>query len=230
MTSFRSEIKRRLTRMMRPVTWRNLRSTKPVSAIFGLERGLPVDRYYIEDFLGKNSDCIHGAVLEIAESTYSRKFGKEQDAQFHVLHFSHDNPQASLVGDLTDVATLPKNKFDCFICTQTYNFIYDFKKAIQGSHYLLKEGGVLLATVGGISQISTYDMVRWGDYWRFTTLSALRSVEEVFGKGQVEVESYGNVLSAVAFLEGISCQELKKEELAYKDENYQLLITIKAIK
>ena len=180
--------------------------------------------------MGKNSDCIHGAVLEIAESTYSRKFGKEQDAQFHVLHFSHDNPQASLVGDLTDVATLPKNKFDCFICTQTYNFIYDFKKAIQGSHYLLKEGGVLLATVGGISQISTYDMVRWGDYWRFTTLSALRSVEEVFGKGQVEVESYGNVLSAVAFLEGISCQELKKEELAYKDENYQLLITIKAIK
>ena len=230
MTSIRSEIKRRLTRLMRPVTWRNLRSTKPVSAIFGLERGLPVDRYYIEDFLGKNSDCIHGAVLEIAESTYSRKFGKEQDAQFHVLHFSHDNPQASLVGDLTDVATLPKNKFDCFICTQTYNFIYDFKKAIQGSHHLLKEGGVLLATVGGISQISTYDMVRWGDYWRFTTLSALQSVEEVFGKGQVEVKSYGNVLSAVAFLEGISPQELKKEELDYRDENYQLLITIKAIK
>ena len=142
MTSFRSEIKRRLIRMMRPVTWLNLRSTKPVSAIFGLERGLPVDRYYIEEFLGKNSDCIRGDVLEIADSSYSRKFGIEQDAQFHVLHFSNDNPHASIVGDLTDVETLPKNKFDCFICTQTYNFIYDFKKELipvnfpkQAGHY-----------------------------------------------------------------------------------------------
>jgi hypothetical protein len=46
----------------------------------------------------------------------------------------------------------------------------------------------------------------------------------------VQVDYYGNVLSTIAFLEGISAEELKKEELEYKDENYQLLITIKAVK
>jgi hypothetical protein len=40
----------------------------------------------------------------------------------------------------------------------------------------LKPGGVLLATVSGISQISRYDMYRWGDYWRFTTLIGGKTV------------------------------------------------------
>jgi hypothetical protein len=73
-------------------------------------------------------------------------------------------------------------------------------------------------------------MDRWGDYWRFTTLSALKAFEEIFGKDKVKVDCYGNVLSTVAFLEGISAEELKNEELDFKDDNYQLLITIKAIK
>jgi hypothetical protein len=46
----------------------------------------------------------------------------------------------------------------------------------------------------------------------------------------VEVNSYGNVLSTIAFLEGISSQELKTWELDFKDDNYQLIITIKAVK
>ena len=88
----------------------------------------------------------------------------------------------------------------------------------------------MLATVPGISQISEYDMVRWGDYWRYTTLSIKKSFEEVFGKENVEVDFYGNVLASIAFLEGISAEELTKEELFFKDENYQLTIVIKARK
>jgi hypothetical protein len=87
-----------------------------------------------------------------------------------------------------------------------------------------------MATVAGISQISRYDMDRWGDYWRFTSLSALRAFQEVFGEGKVKVESYGNVLSSIAFLEGISAEELSKEELDYKDDDYQMLICIIAKK
>ncbi len=42
-----------------------------------------------------------------------------------------------------------------------------FKEAIRGAHYVLKDGGYLLATVSGIQQISKFDESRWGDYWRF---------------------------------------------------------------
>jgi len=146
------------------------------------------------------------------------------------LHYTHDNPKATIIGDLTNVSTLPKNKIDCFILTQTLNFIYDFKSAIKGTYSILKPGGVAIAIVAGISQISRYDMDRWGDYWRFTDLSMKKSFEEVFGIGNVEVETYGNVLAATAFLQGICAEELTEKELFYQDKDYQVTIAIRAKK
>jgi ubiquinone/menaquinone biosynthesis C-methylase UbiE len=168
-------------------------------------------------------------VLEIAESTYSKKFGTG-NINYQVLHYNHDNPNATIIADLSKPSSLPENKIDCFICTQTFQFIYNFKEAIEGAHRLLKRDGVLLATMAGISQISRYDMDRWGDYWRFTKLSALKSFEEVFGAQNVEVEAFGNVLSSIAFLEGITVEELSQEEIDHRDDNYQMLIAVIARK
>jgi len=218
-----------IRRLKKPTSWHNLRSIQPVSAIFGLERGTPIDRYYIEQFLAKNSHLIKGTVLEIADSTYSKKFGHEI-SKYEVLHYNHDNPNATIVADLSKPATLPENRTECFICTQTFQFIYDFKEAIKGAYRILKKDGVLLATVAGITQISRYDMDRWGDYWRFTKLSALKSFGEVFGERNIQVESFGNVLSSISFLEGITVEELSKGELDHHDDNYQMLIGVVAKK
>jgi hypothetical protein len=70
----------------------------------------------------------------------------------------------------------------------------------------------------------------WGDYWRFTTLSARKLFEESFEADKITVESYGNVLSSAAFLYGLSAQDLRREELESRDPNYQLVVTIKAVK
>ncbi|SKB62054.1 hypothetical protein SAMN05660776_2157 [Salegentibacter holothuriorum] len=218
-----------LKRLLKRPNWYNLRALTPVSESFGLDRGTPIDRIYIEDFLKKNSEFIKGRTMEIADDFYSRKFGNDIE-KFEILHATPDNDQATVIGDLTDILTLPENRIDCFICTQTLNFIYNFKDAIVGTKHLLKEGGVVLATVAGISQVSSYDMSRWGDYWRFTTLSIEKSFEEVFGKGNVQVDFYGNVLSSIAFLQGLCAEDLKKDELFYKDPNYQMTIVVKAIK
>lgn len=204
-------------------------STQPLSRTFGLDRGTPIDRYYIENFLEAHSNLIKGEVLEIGGSDYSKRYGKNV-SRYNVLHATHDNPEATIVGDLSDPNTLPKEVADCFIATQTFQFIYDLKLAVQGAHRLLKKDGVLLATVPGISQISRYDMDRWGDYWRFTTLSTLRVFEETFGKGNVEVKSYGNCLTSCAFLKGVAREELEKQQLDENDQDYQMLITIVAQK
>jgi len=201
----------------------------PISQTFGFDRGTPLDRIYIEDFLKKHATCISGRTLEIAEADYSKRFGRNVE-KYEILHFTADNDNATIIGDLTNVDTLPENRVSCFICTQTLNFIYDFKKAIQGGWHLLEDRGVMLTTVAGISQVSRYDMDKWGDYWRFNTLSMQKSFEEVFGVGQVEVDYYGNVLTATALLQGISAEELTKEELFFKDHNYQVTIGIKAQK
>jgi hypothetical protein len=215
-------------RLFYRVNWHNLRSLTPVSSRFGYDRGTPIDRVYIEDFLEKNKNLITGSVLEIAEDTYSRRFGHDV-SHYGVLNFTKDK-KATIVGDLTKMETLPAGQIDCFICTQTLNFIYDFKAAIRGIHYLLKDKGTALVTVSGLTQISRYDMDRWGDYWRFNTLSAKKMFAEVFGENNVEIDYYGNVLAASALLQGISAEELSSKELMFKDSNYQIIISIKAKK
>jgi hypothetical protein len=70
----------------------------------------------------------------------------------------------------------------------------------------------------------------WGDYWRFTSLSARRLLEELSPGDKVTVEPYGNVLTATAFLYGIAAEELRRRELDPHDVDYELMIGLRAVK
>jgi Methyltransferase domain len=219
-----------ILRRKTPILFQEFTRTAPVSTVFGLDRGTPIDRYYIETFLRKNAHLIKGRVLEIGESVYCRRYGGENVEAYEVLYASDGNESATILGDLTDAATLPENAIDCFVCTQTFNFIFDVQKAVAGAHYLLKPGGVILATVAGISQISRYDMDRWGDYWRFTTASARKLFEPLY-TGGVKVECFGNVMASCAYLQGLAVEDLPVTALLDEhDPDYQMLITIVARK
>jgi hypothetical protein len=45
-------------RLFKKTNWYNLRSVTPVYGNFGFDRGKPVDRIYIEDFLNKHKKDI----------------------------------------------------------------------------------------------------------------------------------------------------------------------------
>jgi len=215
----------------RPVRFGSLRRLTPVSRKFGWDRGgLPVDRYYIERFLAQNARDIAGHVLEVRDDGYTRKFGGERVVRADVLHPVPGNPKATIVADLTQAEQIPGDTFDCIVLTQVLPFIPDVQAAIRTLHRILRPGGVVLATMPGISQIVRYDMDRWGDYWRFTSLSARRLFECAFPQGEVRVESHGNVLVATAFLQGLSSRDLRSEELEYHDPDYEVLITVRATK
>jgi ubiquinone/menaquinone biosynthesis C-methylase UbiE len=147
-----------------------------------------------------------------------------------VLHLAKGESLATIVADLTDAQHIPSTSFDCVILTQTLQFIYDVRAALATIYRILKPGAVVLATVPGISQISRYDMERWGHFWSFTTLSAQQLFEEAFPGANLTVEAYGNVLAATAFLHGLAIQELKQKELDHWDPDYQVVITIRAMK
>ncbi len=207
-----------------------LRRLEPFSRIYGQERGLPVDRHYILGFMADHKEDVQGHVLEIAEDTYTRQFGGRHVSRRDVLDVDENNPSATIIADLTAADHVPGDIYDCIICTETLHLIYDIRAAIRTLYRLLRPGGVLLATLPGISQINRYDMDRWGDYWRFTTASAQRLFEEVFPSGHVRVRAHGNVLAAAAFLYGVVTQELTPEELDHHDPDYQLEITVRAVK
>jgi hypothetical protein len=217
-------------RRPKPVHWGTLRRLTPVSRVFALDRGQSIDRYYIERFLQKHSADIRGRVLEIGDRTYTRQFGRQQVTCSEVLHVTSGNPAATFIGNLETAEGIPQEGFDCVILTQTLPFIYDIKAAVANIYAALRPGNVLLATLCGISQISRYDMVRWGDYWRFTSLSARRLFEEVFPPANVTVEAHGNVLAAIAFLHGLASHELSRQELDFHDPDYEVSITVRAVK
>jgi hypothetical protein len=207
-----------------------MRRLTPISTKFGLDRGLPIDRYYIEAFLRRHRADIQGRVLEVGDPGYTQMFGGDQVARSDVLHVEEGNAHATLVGDLRTGEGIPTSAFDCMILTQTLPFIYEASAAVKIARRALADGGVLLATVPGISQVSRYDMDRWGDYWRFTDASARQLFADAFGTVNVEITTFGNVLAACAFLQGLAAHELRHSELDSTDRDYQVLIGIRAIK
>jgi SAM-dependent methyltransferase len=207
----------------------DLRRLRPIGRNFGFNRGRPVDRYYIENFLARQAEDIRGRVLEIANASYTRRYGGSRVKIIDVLDVAEDNPQATIVADLTHAEHVPSDAFDCVILTQTLHLIYDVRSAIRTLHRTLKPGGVLLATFPGISQIGCRGCSdHW--CWAFTQLSARRLFEEAFPAQNVELEAHGNVLAAISFLHGLVVEELRQEELDYHDPDYEVLITLRAVK
>ena len=203
---------------------------EPVSRTFGFERGKPVDRWYIERFLAEHAADVRGRVLEVAESTYTGWYGGDDVTTSDVLFAAEGNPDATVVGDLTTGAGIAEASYDCFICTQTLQVIYDIRAAVAGTRRLLAPGGVLLATLPGISQISREDNRDWGDWWRFTARSAQRLFADVYGKEHVQVRQHGNVHAAAAFLYGLAAEDLDPTSLESVDPDFHLVMTVRAVR
>ena len=228
----------RLRRLWRGASYRppvgqvrfgDLRRTTPLTATWGLGRGLPVDRYYIDGFLARHAGDIRGRVLEVGDDRYTRRFGGLAVTSSDVLNVAPGARQTTLVADLSRPEQVPSDRFDCIIVTQTLQLVADLPGAARGLHRMLRSGGVVLATLPGISQTHHED---WGEHWRwnFTALSARTLFESAFDPRDVTVETRGNVLAATAFLQGLVTEDLRPEELDYHDRDYQVSILVRAVK
>lgn len=203
--------------------WRRL---QPVMRGWGFERGQPIDRYYIELFLEKNRGDIRGRVLEFLDSKYTRKFGGDRVVQSDVLNVEANIPGSTFIADLASADQIPSGVFDCIICTQTLQYVFDLNAAVGHLHRILKPGGVILATLPCVSKVAA----EWSDCWRFTSVSAKRLFCNVFGPDHVDVKSWGNLLTSISFLHGLVAQECKQKQLEYFDPEYEMLITVRAVK
>jgi SAM-dependent methyltransferase len=202
----------------------------PISRNWGFDRGMPIDRLYIERFLAAHARDMRGRVLEVSNNDYTLRFGGGRVTRSDVLHPAEGNPRATIIADLARPEARLEGQFDCIICTQTLQLIYEVRSAVSQLHRWLKPGGTVLATVPGISQISREDMQQTGDYWRFTGAAVRRMFGDEFGADAVEVQVLGNVLAAVAFLHGIAAQELDEAALLEPDPQYQMLVTVRAVR
>jgi hypothetical protein len=203
-------------------------NTRPLSDSWGFDRGTPIDRHFIEGFLARHADDIRGRVLEIKSDAYTVRFGRNVESR-DVLDIDASNPNATIVGDLTGATTIPEDRFDCVILTQTLQFIYDVQSAVVNVHKTLRAGGTALVTVPSTSRVAP----RYGqesDYWRFTPASCRRLFGDVFGASNVTVEPLVNVGAGVAFLRGVAVEEVPHSVLEHHDDDFPVVIAVRAVR
>jgi len=200
------------------------RSLQPISTRYGFDRGTPIDRVYIDQFLLENSALITGRCLEVVDSTYTKKFGKNVTHP-EVIDNDKKSKLATIIGDLRDMKGVASNSFDCVLITHTFGMIYDYEVAIKECRRILKPGGYILATMSCFSPIYANDDT---NFWRFTPASAKRAFGNFFK--DLQVKTYGNCLSGYSFWVGLAAEELENKALEYNDTRFPLIVTVKAKK
>jgi SAM-dependent methyltransferase len=223
---FLSEPRRmRLRRVLRPAPRGLLIRSGPVSRGWGFDRGLPIDRYFIERFLDAHREDISGRVLEVKDDGYTRRFGTSVD-HADVLDIDAANPAATVVADLTHAPQIPDARYDCVLLTQVLHQIFDVQSAVAESCRILKPGGTLLATMPVLSRCSMEP--KDTDFWRVTPACANRLFGDVFGGGNVEVVAHGNAVLGASFLMGVAVEEVPARQLRRQDPLFPVLVTIRA--
>lgn len=88
-------------------SWGALSRTTPFSTRFGLDRGTPVDRVFIETFLFARAHLVRGKVLEISEDAYASRLRVDRDGSLDIVDIDPDNTDATIIADLCSPGSLP---------------------------------------------------------------------------------------------------------------------------
>lgn len=206
--------------------WGNLRRVRPFGEKSGGDRGTPIDRVYIEAFLDLHSGDVRGSVLEVGDARYTRRIGAGSVTEIQIVDIDPANPRATIAADLGQPGSLPADRFDCAILTQTLQYVADPGAAVANVVRALAPGGVLLVAVPGVARIL------FGpdglDRWRWTPAGLEELLRNSAPDLEIEVQGYGNVLTATAFLLGLAAEELTREELEVADPAYAILACARA--
>ncbi len=203
-----------------------MKSVRPISIMYGFDRGKPIDRYYIEKFLYQHADSIQGVCLEITDATYTKKYGGSRVTKSEVLDIDKNNKNATIYGDLRKLRGIKANTYDCLIITQTLVMIDDYQAAIKECKRILKPGGTLLVTMPCLSPVWNIN----NHMWRFTSASAKYIFNKFFSEEKLQIKTYGNALSGQAFWVGMAIEDLTQKELDHNDPYFPVIVTVAATK
>jgi SAM-dependent methyltransferase len=209
----------------RRVRWGSLRRTAPFSDCYGWDRGLPIDRYYIEGWLARQAFAVRGEALEVRGPEYAERFGGANVTKVHVVDIDAANPKATIVADLTEVGSLPAEAYDTIVMTQTLHVTADDESGFLNLWQALRPGGTILFSGPCVGRID-HELAEY-DSWRYTPNGLRRRLAKLLPDAAVAVEGHGNVLAGAAYLYGIAVQELTPAELDVRDPSFPIVVCAK---
>ena len=209
----------------RRVRWGTLRRTTPFSDCYGWDRGLPIDRYYIEGWLARNAFAFRGEALEVRGPEYAERYGGANVTKVHVVDIDESNPKATVIADLTKEGSLPDAAYDTIVMTQTLHVTEDDDGGFRTLWRALRPGGTILFSGPCVGRID-HELAEY-DSWRYTPNGLRRRLARILPDAQVSVEAFGNVLAGAAYLYGIAMQELTPAELDVRDPGFPIVVCAK---
>jgi hypothetical protein len=210
--------RRRIMLTRRRPHWGNLRTFEPISIDWGGDRGTPIDRYFFDLFLRDHASLIRGRVLEILDDSYSQTYGGDAVHSTLVVDIDGSNRRADLVTDLCAPGALRAELVDSIVLTQTIGLLPDYPTALVNLWGALNPGGAMLITNNVVGRVASRDDGL--DAIRHTPLGLRLTVERVLPEAEVEEFGFGNLITSIALLHGISAEELSAEELAVHDPTF----------
>ncbi len=226
----RERIPRRIRLLLARFTVRWLRlldqrDVLPLWGVWGYERGTPIDRYYIGNFIRAHAGAVHGRVLEFGWPDYQGYFDASRIERYDVLDLkAHDD--VTLVGDIQCIPQIADATFDCIVCTQVLLLIPDLFAAMREMHRILKPGGILLLTLPHVALTMPRKEFP-NDYWRFTE-DSVRLLLAAFS--EVRITVHGNSYAAFYFANRIVVEDLTPADLDWTDTRFPLHVNAYARK
>lgn len=205
--------------------WGNLRRVQPFSTYFGFDRGTPVDRYYLAQFLDAHRRDITGDVLEVQVSGTARRHGHaicrtdtiDIEAQFAPTYCCDLARSEGIV---------PSDAYDCFLLPNTLSFLRDLHPCLGQALRIVRPGGVILATTAVMGQLNGDGK----DYWRMSADGWRDVAENVWPGCEITVSAYGNCLTATAAIMGLTVEELAQHEMDVIDPKFPVLVGVRCRK
>jgi SAM-dependent methyltransferase len=199
---------------------------EPLSYLWGSDRGLGVDRYYVEQFVREFATDIRGHCLEFQNPSYTPRFGGSAVAKLDILHVDGSNPDATIVADLTKPNAIASEQFDCIVCTHVLHVIFDLNRAVSELYRILTPGGVLLVAVPHVSMCDP----GFHEIWRFTPEGLGVVLAKAFVEKNVVIRAYGNSLTAAGQIRGLAAHEFSKATLNHHDPRFAVEVCARACK
>lgn len=203
--------------------WGQLRRLHPVCPAFGATRGTPIDRYYLTEFIAEIREQVQGDVVEIGGRDDNREaYGFTGVKTYRGLDIAAA-AGVSLVGDAADPDVLPEAEFDAVIAFNVLEHTPRPWEVVDNMRRWLRPGGTAFCMVPSAQRLHGAPE----DYWRPLPAALL----EMFSRwSERRPRQYGNPLTAVASLLGISAEELSPAELATSHPDYPVATCIVARK
>ncbi|HEX4805276.1 MAG TPA: methyltransferase domain-containing protein, partial [Conexibacter sp.] len=187
--------------------WGDLRRLEPLSPFWGGERGLCVDRRFIERFLEAHADDVHGRVLAYHDARYATRYGRHRLRACDVLDADATNPAATVIADLQRAPDLESGAYDCVLLPHVLQLLEEPAAAIAECARVLRPGGTLLTTVPAAGRVEAGGPRT--DCWRFSPAGLAELLARPFGAEQVEVAGHGGVDATLALLAGLAAEEVE---------------------